>query len=339
MLFARRRDQRDSVDTLHDTTRVAAAWRDLAFICPVCRQPCRMLSDAVACPGCGRTYPVLDGVPHMVPPLEGVKAEIERFWSGGVLERQERGETAYSTDNPDRLLSYLREVESKYSSDGLFSSELKLSEVQGKRVLEIGCGSGGASLVMCQHGARVVAGDLSPLRARNAARLHRLTPLNDRFFVGVQLDAERLPFPDGFFDGIVSNGVLHHTADTAQAIREVHRVLAPGGVAAVMLYARRSLMYWGLLAYHGVAKGRLWRDRAWLSHVSEQSDIHEGTCNPVTRVYRAAEVRALFAPFRQVEIRQARLAIFSSTRFRFLTKTLRPLAPWFGWCLYIRAEK
>ncbi len=40
------------------------------------------------------------------------------------------------------------------------------------------------------------------------------------------------------------NGVLDHTPDTEGAIREVHRVLRPGGVAKVMLYHRSSLNYW-----------------------------------------------------------------------------------------------
>jgi ubiquinone/menaquinone biosynthesis C-methylase UbiE len=43
-------------------------------------------------------------------------------------------------------------------------------------------------------------------------------------------DGERLPFRDESFDVVYSNGVLHHTPDTAGAIREVHRVLRPGGV-------------------------------------------------------------------------------------------------------------
>lgn len=275
----------------------------------------------------------------MVPPLEGVKAEIEKFWSGGALERRQRGEGAYSESDPTALMGVLDQVERKYIADGMFARELRLDEIEGKRVLEVGCGSGAASLVLCRHGALTVAGDLSPLRALNAARLHRGTPLSDRIFVSVQLDAERLPFPEDSFDYVMSNGVLHHTSDTARAIREVHRVLGPGGRAAVMLYARRSLMYWALLAYHGLGRLHLWRDSEWLSHISEQSDVHDGVRNPVTRVYRNAEVRDLFAPFRAVSIRQARLAIFSANRLRLLTSALSPLAPWLGWCLYIRAEK
>src|SRR5205085_3449156 len=56
-------------------------------------------------------------------------------------------------------------------------------------------------------------------------------------------DAERLDFPDNTFDLIYSHGVLHHTPDTTAAVREVHRVLRPGGRAVVMLYHRNSYNY------------------------------------------------------------------------------------------------
>ncbi len=69
----------------------------------------------------------------------------------------------------------------------------------------------------------------------------------------VAADAERLPFADGSFDRIWGNAVLHHL-DLARAVREVRRVLAPGGVAVfcepwgenpVLTWARRRLHYAG----------------------------------------------------------------------------------------------
>ena len=59
----------------------------------------------------------------------------------------------------------------------------------------------------------------------------------------IQGDAEDLPFADGSFDLVYSHGVLHHTPNTPRTIREVHRVLAPGGRAVIMLYHRVSFNY------------------------------------------------------------------------------------------------
>lgn len=62
-------------------------------------------------------------------------------------------------------------------------------------------------------------------------------------------DAEHLPFPDATFDIVYSYGVLHHSPDTRAAVKEVHRVLKPGGTAIVMVYHHPSwagFMLWGV---------------------------------------------------------------------------------------------
>ncbi|MFT3892216.1 MAG: class I SAM-dependent methyltransferase [Anaerolineales bacterium] len=59
-----------------------------------------------------------------------------------------------------------------------------------------------------------------------------------------QGDAEQLPFAGNAFDLIVSLGVLHHTADTAGSIREVYRLLKPGGRAIIMLYRSGNPKWW-----------------------------------------------------------------------------------------------
>ena len=57
-------------------------------------------------------------------------------------------------------------------------------------------------------------------------------------------DAELLPFADATFDRASSNGVLHHTPDMPAALREIHRVLQPGGTATIIVYHRDSLFFW-----------------------------------------------------------------------------------------------
>lgn len=48
-----------------------------------------------------------------------------------------------------------------------------------------------------------------------------------------QADAHDLPFPDGFADYVISRSTIHHWSDPARALREIHRVLRPGGVAII----------------------------------------------------------------------------------------------------------
>ncbi|MHC4476797.1 MAG: class I SAM-dependent methyltransferase [Planctomycetota bacterium] len=114
--------------------------------------------------------------------------------------------------------------------------------LKGKHLLEIGCGMGYDSLEFLRRGVRVTATDLTP----NAVRLAR------RHFEceGVHAEDIRtangldLPFNDDTFDAVWSNGVLHATGDTAKAVREVWRVLKPGGRAVIShFYRKPSWMY------------------------------------------------------------------------------------------------
>ena len=105
-------------------------------------------------------------------------------------------------------------------------------DVQGKLVLDAGCGMGRFADVVSRWGGRVVAIDLS--RAVEAAAEN----LAGRDGASVcRADLMRLPFRDASFDLIYSLGVLHHTPDCEGALRGLVRYLKPGGRLAVWLYA------------------------------------------------------------------------------------------------------
>jgi SAM-dependent methyltransferase len=125
-----------------------------------------------------------------------------------------------------------------------------LGDLNGKRALDYGCGHGMAAVVMARGGATVTAFDLSPgyvgeAQARAAA--------NGVAVTCTPADGEELPFPDGSFDAVWGNAVLHHL-DLARAGRELFRVMRPGGVAVfcepwggnpLLAAARRWLPYPG----------------------------------------------------------------------------------------------
>jgi ubiquinone/menaquinone biosynthesis C-methylase UbiE len=104
--------------------------------------------------------------------------------------------------------------------------------VRGREVLEVGCGTGLILARLQTIASRVAGVDLSPGMLEKARA--RGLPVTEG-------DATRLPFPDASFDAAVCFKVLAHIQDPAAAIREMCRVVRPGGVVAYEVYNRRSL--------------------------------------------------------------------------------------------------
>lgn len=115
---------------------------------------------------------------------------------------------------------------------------------RGKKVLEIGCGAGYDAYEFCRNGADYTGIDITPEnieRTKEHLGYYAFSP-DVR-----EADAEALPFSDGTFDMVYSNGVLHHTPDMGRSFREAHRVLKAGGEFRVILYHKHSVFYWGTL--------------------------------------------------------------------------------------------
>ncbi|EGT0659877.1 methyltransferase domain-containing protein [Citrobacter werkmanii] len=108
----------------------------------------------------------------------------------------------------------------------------RLSAFPLARVLDMGCGAGHASFVAAQNVQQVVAYDLSSQMLEvvaEAAKEKGLDNISTR-----QGYAESLPFEDNAFDVVISRYSAHHWHDVGRALREVSRVLKPGGVLIVM---------------------------------------------------------------------------------------------------------
>ena len=102
-----------------------------------------------------------------------------------------------------------------------------LGDVRGKRVLEVGCGAAMCSRWLVGQGARPVAFDLSAGMLRHARAQSRDTGIAVPL---VQADAQQLPFRDESFDlAFTAFGAVAFVADSAAVMREVARVVRPGG--------------------------------------------------------------------------------------------------------------
>lgn len=118
-----------------------------------------------------------------------------------------------------------------------------LANLAGKIVLDMGCGSGRYTIALAMSGAaRVYGVDMGAASIESGAAIARRAGVrNIEFQVGNVL---HLPYPDGYFDFVFSNGVLHHTTDMEQGIREFHRVLKAGGRGFLYLYADGGLFWY-----------------------------------------------------------------------------------------------
>src|SRR6266542_4315200 len=182
---------------------------------------------------------------------------------------------------------------------------LGFNEFQGASLLEVGCGMGTDLLQFARGGANVTGVDLTP-RSIEISRQH-LSVYDERGDFAIS-DCETLPFADDSFDVVYSNGVLHHTPNTAGAVREVHRVLRPGGQARVMLYHRGSAAYWGeIILRHGVLHGELLRGHSPEDIMGRYVEFNESGASPLVKVYSRGQARKLFSMFSEVKIQVEQL--------------------------------
>lgn len=232
-----------------------------------------------------------------------------------------------------------------------------LADCQGKQVLEVGCGIGKDARFLTENGIEYAGLDYS-FRSVQLAHQHLDSAgLKKRFVNG---DARSLPFSDNRFDLVMSIGVLHHIPGTAEACREVMRVVRPNGSVRVMLYNRHSYHYalvnyvvrpliWLLLKFpplrillragpeklrqmfavcreHGMSKERV------LAISADTSFAGEGNFVPHTTFHTEKEMRALFAGMKDFRFFRSNLKYFALPFLRgpaenrwglFLTMTAR----------------
>jgi ubiquinone/menaquinone biosynthesis C-methylase UbiE len=188
------------------------------------------LIDVAQCPNCGsdldaaytceqgHTFAIVDGVPVLISGFDQAAASIS-----GSFGR----EWAYFRHGVDRTWS---QTVDERRGDFLRHVALDSGDLDGKRVLDAGCGNGMLSAAVGEFGCEVYACDLSP-SVHHAARYFKESPVTF-----LQANLMQHPFKSEAFDVVYCAGVLHHTPDTQSTFNQVAKTVAPDGRLFVWLY-------------------------------------------------------------------------------------------------------
>jgi len=224
-----------------------------------------------------------DATGSSVDPMDAIRG-VHDFWNSASC-----GEDLYLPTSDKG--GYLAQSRRRYELEPFIPPFANAAETRDRDVLEIGVGLGADHQLFAESCSRLSGIDLTARAIEHVRRRFETFGLQSDLRVA---NAERLPFPDQSFDVVYSWGVLHHTPDTSKAVREVARVLRPGGKASVMIYHRRSLVGFMLWTRFALLGGRPWR--------SLETVFAEHMESPGTKAYTVAEARELFKDYTSVAV-------------------------------------
>jgi SAM-dependent methyltransferase len=179
-----------------------------SFICPVDHGELRATSSGLSCLRCGRTFPVVNGVPVLLNEENSV-FRIADYTSGqAYMGASGYGGTADRTTGLKRAYrAFARSLsEAPIPGHDFDPMEVILAEKPDAEVLVIGSGE------------RERRGHITYTDVAFARNVHCIC------------DAHDLPFPDGKFDAVLAEAVLEHVCDPQRCVAEITRVLKPQGM-------------------------------------------------------------------------------------------------------------
>lgn len=262
---------------------------------------------------------------------DAYKDEVQAQWNDDAC-----GSHYVEVATPDTLEWYLEAERYRYGTYAPWMAEvMEFAGHAGKNVLEIGAGMGTDLAQFAKNGANCTDLDLSAGHLEHAKRNFALRGLKGRFVHG---DGEKLPFEDAEFDVVYSNGVIHHTPNTARVIQEIQRILKPGGKAIIMVYAENSWHYWVRIVrelgvnrhdFETISPGEI---------MSRNIELSSNNQRPLVKVYTAARLRDMFNQFGNVEICKRQL-IAEEIPLVMRKISVETWMKFIGWNLIVKATK
>jgi ubiquinone/menaquinone biosynthesis C-methylase UbiE len=209
--------------------------------------------------------------PHPAPEDQAAWDRLKTYWDTNLHDMQVVTSPVGSAEFFSQLDEY------RFDKQRYLPPLVDFPSYRGKKVLEVGCGAGIDLMRFAREGAQVTGIDISDT-GLDLARAYFSQKNQPATFE--RMNGEAMSFPDGCFDAAYCHGVLPYTPNPAIMIKELHRVLKPGGVAIVQTFNSQS----------------------WMNALSKVMKVElEHTDAPVSRMDRAAMFRSWFTPFEKVQ--------------------------------------
>ena len=197
---------------------------------------------------------------HLSTQIEGNKFMPSIFWTGKLsltmklivninnmlawitgnardtIAMKKRMKLGYEGACSDHVTHYDELGEKHYTKIAM--KLLEAVDLQGKEVLDVGCGTGILSLLSLEQGAtKLVCGDLSEYMLNQCRQKITARGYSAAMIDFKQFDAEFLPFEDNSFDAVVSGMMIGLVPTQDRVVKEMARVLRPNGVVALSTHA------------------------------------------------------------------------------------------------------
>src|SRR5437588_6336705 len=213
---------------------------------------------------------------------EELKHLIKQHWENEPCESRAGRDAATRWEYFNRIDKY------RYEKSPFIPAFARFAEYRGKKVLEVGLGSGSDFMQWARNGAVAFGRDLTEASVKLVKERLTLEGLVADVAIG---DVEALEFPNDSFDLIYSYGVIHHSPDTGKAVSEIYRVLRPGGSAKIMIYhlfGAMNFYQWILFALLKLKPWRSIREVVYYYNESIGTKLYtkseRGRCFPPSRM-------------------------------------------------------
>jgi ubiquinone/menaquinone biosynthesis C-methylase UbiE len=210
-----------------------------------------------------------------------------------VKELYETAWTSYSERTYDHSLDLIHK---RLRANGMDADFFR-----GKKCLDGGCGTGRFAIAMAQLGAEQSVGIDIGTRSLNFAnkQKERLGLANVSFR---EMSADNLEFEDGYFNVVISNGVLHHIEDTERGLSEHLRVLRNGGLFWLYLYGKGGIFWEVYDVFKDALKNITYTTAAQILrqfHIQENKFylFSDNVYVPVRKYYNHPEVHAMISKY------------------------------------------